>query len=444
MQYLIATCGAGGSPKERVFVLEALAKQIRKCAPWRTMLKTHVVLHRLLRECRGEDFKSEFFRFLEFLSRKTYGPKEQTLFNIRYWKDEANRDAYELTGWTRAYAAYLEELCALNAYVPCLIGGGAEQNGQGVVNPLKDCDFQTLLKVMPLLQTLVRRITDCDPKSSVLKDNAVSRFALSLVVKDSFVVYRVMNEAIIRLVEKYFDTTKVEATKGLEIFKKYLSQIEDLQRFYDACDGCGAFENGAAGIKLEAPPATFMQSMVEYCESAPREGMPLRERRMTSSAPTQGSAPAQGSAPTSAASPAQLMVDIPQSNPDLVTPAALPPPQAQMNALDALNQLSLGSESAPQASGDVFAATAQLPTARSVSSDNGSEDEDEDARDRRTGNTEHSAFRDPSPIVHEAVEWLGGRDEDASGSERDAEAPAGRVYSPEKNARRDEDEDAGK
>ena len=176
----------------------------------------------------------------------------------------------------------------MNAYVPCLIGGGAEQNGQGLVNPLKDCDFQTLLKVMPLLQTLVRRITDCDPKSSVLKDNAVSRFALSLVVKDSFVVYRVMNEAIIRLVEKYFDTTKVEATKGLEIFKKYLSQIEDLQRFYDACDGCGAFENGAAGIKLEAPPATFMQSMVEYCESAPREGMPLRERRMTSSARAAG------------------------------------------------------------------------------------------------------------------------------------------------------------
>ena len=77
----------------------------------------------------------------------------------------------------------------------------------------------------------------------------------------------------------------------MEIFKKYLSQIEDLQRFYDAGDGCGAFENGAAGIKLEAPPATFMQSMVEYCESAPREGMPLRERRMTPSAPRKSSAP---------------------------------------------------------------------------------------------------------------------------------------------------------
>jgi excinuclease ABC subunit B len=99
---------------------------------------------------------------------------------------------------------------------------------------------------------------------------------------------------------------------------------------------------------------------------------------------------------------------------------------------------------------DVFAATAQLPTARSVSSDNGSEEFFERAsraslaRDRRTGNTEHS-LSDPSPIFHEAVEWLGS-DEDASGSERDAEAPAGRGYSPEKNenARRDEDEDAKK
>ena len=77
----------------------------------------------------GEDFKSEFFRFLEFLSRKTYGPKEQTLFNIRYWKDEANRDAYELTGWTRAYAAYLEELCALNAY--CRVSSEAARNRTG-------------------------------------------------------------------------------------------------------------------------------------------------------------------------------------------------------------------------------------------------------------------------------------------------------------------------
>ena len=63
VQYLIATCGAGGSPKERVFVLEALAKQIRKCTPWRTMLKTHVVLHRLLRECREKTSRVSFSGF---------------------------------------------------------------------------------------------------------------------------------------------------------------------------------------------------------------------------------------------------------------------------------------------------------------------------------------------------------------------------------------------
>lgn len=35
-------------------------------------------------------------------------------------------------------------------------------------------------------------------------------------------MYCVMNEGIINLVDKYFETSKVEAEKGLVIFKKYL------------------------------------------------------------------------------------------------------------------------------------------------------------------------------------------------------------------------------
>ena len=44
---LVRTCGGagGGSSRDRAFVLETLARQVRKCAPWRTMLKTHVLLH---------------------------------------------------------------------------------------------------------------------------------------------------------------------------------------------------------------------------------------------------------------------------------------------------------------------------------------------------------------------------------------------------------------
>lgn len=50
------------------------------------------------------------------------------LFNICYWKDEINKDAYELSGWTRAYAAYFEELCVLNEFILSFVG-----NVSGVV-----------------------------------------------------------------------------------------------------------------------------------------------------------------------------------------------------------------------------------------------------------------------------------------------------------------------
>ena len=346
VRFLCDTCGRGGDGKVRAFVLEAIEKQVRTTRPWRTMLKTHVVLHRLLRECEGDEFKVDFFRYLEFLSRKQYGPKDQTLMNIRYWKDDANVDATELTGWTRAYAAYLEELCALNEHLPNVIGRGGE-NGAGAANKLKDCDFATLIKVMPLLQTLVRRITDCEPKSTVVQKNVVARFAAGLIAKDSVAIYRVMNEAIINLVDKYFETNRLDAAKGLAIFKKFLLQVDELQRFYDTCDLIGAFENGGTFRRLEAPPPTFLKSMEEYYETAPREGLPLRERRLTASASMGQSAPRRAETP--------LTVQVPTSNSaqELLTIPTGPsqvsaPPPATMNVTAALSELALAPQR-PQA-----------------------------------------------------------------------------------------------
>lgn len=40
------------------------------------MLKTYVLLYRLMWECEGGGFKDDFFRFLEFLFWKMYGLKE--------------------------------------------------------------------------------------------------------------------------------------------------------------------------------------------------------------------------------------------------------------------------------------------------------------------------------------------------------------------------------
>ena len=324
MRFLLALCADGGKPKDVVFVLEATARQIRKCTHWRTMLKTHVVLHRLLMES-GVELKREFFRFLEFLSRKTYGPKEQMLFNIRYWKDESTPDAQELAGWTRTYAAYLEEVCALHAHVPQLFTAP----GRNQENALRSCDIDRVLTVMPLLQTLARRITDCEPKSAVVRKNAVAKFTLSLILRDSFKVYHVMNEAIINLVDKYFDSSKVQAAKGLAIFKKYLTQIDDLQRFYKTCEEAGAFDqSGPMDFKLEAPPPTFLQSMEEYYQSAPTEGVPLRERRMLGP-----------SASTSVRTAPALNVAIP-SNDLLSIQGANPSPSS---VTDALSQLDFSS-----------------------------------------------------------------------------------------------------
>ena len=138
-----------------------------------------------------------------------------------------------------------------------------------------------------------------------------------------------MNEAIINLVDKYFDSSKVQAAKGLVIFKKYLTQIDDLQRFYKTCEEAGAFDqSGPMDFKLEAPPPTFLQSMEEYYQSAPTEGVPLRERRMLGP-----------SASTSVRTAPALNVAIPSN--DLLSIQATNPSPSSVT--DALSQLDFSS-----------------------------------------------------------------------------------------------------
>ena len=316
VKFLLALVADRGREKDAVFVIEAVAKTIRKCSHWRTMLKTHALLHRLLMES-GVEFRMEFFKYCDGLSRNPTGPKEQMLFNISYWKDELTPDSPDLAGWTRSYAIYLEEICSLHAYVPQLFFKERNQT-----SALRSCDLDQLLKIMPLLQTLVRRMMECEPRTAATKANAVIRFTLSLILRDSFKVYYVMNESIINLVDRYFESTKAQATRGLMIFKKYMLQINELQRFYRVCEEVGAFEqSGPLDFELDSPPPAFLASMEEYCNNAPLDGVPNRERRMLGP-----------SASVARASPPSVVV--PRTN---LLPSATPSPSSLLDTFGEFN-----------------------------------------------------------------------------------------------------------
>ncbi|CAL6320731.1 unnamed protein product [Bathycoccus prasinos] len=284
---LLLACGGGqGNLPDRVsvtdinYVLNSITKVIGKATGWISMLKSHVVLHRLFQECGGK-FQREFFHHAEALRNARSGGKEQDLFSLRYWKDDSSQTAFELSGWVRAYALYFEEFTCCAKFWPFLCSQGSGST------PMQAYNFDQLLQHVPVAQTLMRRLTDCDPAGEVLRRNDVPvRAATALMFKDSLKVFKLANEGVCALVGLFFEQDKSKARKGLEIYKRSVIQHEDLQRLYATCQKMQIVNQAPA---LEAPPESFLGTMQETSGgSAPPSESSLGAAAAATSSPSGG------------------------------------------------------------------------------------------------------------------------------------------------------------
>jgi hypothetical protein len=58
-----------------------------------------------------------------------------------------------------------------------------------------------LLEQLPVLQQLLHRLMGCQPEGAAISNNVIQA-ALGLVLKESFKLYRAINDGIINLVDK--------------------------------------------------------------------------------------------------------------------------------------------------------------------------------------------------------------------------------------------------
>jgi len=167
---------------------------------------------------------------------------------------------------------------------------------------MQSYNFDQLLQHVPVAQTLMRRLTDCDPVGEVLRRNDVPvRAATALMFKDSLKVFKLANEGVCALVGLFFEQDKSKARKGLEIYKRSVIQHEDLQRLYATCQKMQIVNQAPA---LEAPPESFLGTMQEYVDTAKAGEMPAGVGARRSNRTSAGSAPPSESSPGAAAAAA--------------------------------------------------------------------------------------------------------------------------------------------
>ncbi|KAH1232122.1 hypothetical protein AAZX31_09G057400 [Glycine max] len=245
------------------YCIHKLSKRLSKTQSWIVAIKTLIVIHRTLRE-GDPTFREEILNY----SRRGH------ILHISNFKDDSSPLAWDCSAWVRVYALFLEERLECFRVLKYDIESERLTKASPAVNKAHSrtrlLDSNDLLEQLPALQQLLYRLIGCQPEGCAYRNHLV-QYALALVLKESFKIYCALNDGIINLVDMFFDMTRHDAVKALNIYKRAGQQAENLADFYDYCKGLDLARNFQFPT-LRQPPPSFLATMEEYIKEAPQTG----------------------------------------------------------------------------------------------------------------------------------------------------------------------------
>jgi hypothetical protein len=125
----------------------------------------------------------------------------------------------------RKYAKYLEEKVS----VLRLVGFQFEKNRDAC----KDLSDKDAFKRVPKLQSQLNALLNCKMRTQHIGKNLLLIHTYMLLLKDSLVLYPILNDGVIGLIDRCFKMRKKEAQRVLEIYTLFVKETDALIALYD-------------------------------------------------------------------------------------------------------------------------------------------------------------------------------------------------------------------
>jgi len=180
-------------PNQCQEIVTLLAQKMQNTTSWIVALKALQVFHRLIQES-GDRFCSMIIKL-----------NHTKVFRMQTWKDKSpTTQAFTQTTFIRVYATYIESRVILFKTVQ------VRQLSPKYVFPTKIND---MLIVIEHFQNSLDGFLNIQIHEGLI-DNASSLNAVSLLLKDSMLLYKLLSDGIIILIDQF---SKVEIDKAKQI-----------------------------------------------------------------------------------------------------------------------------------------------------------------------------------------------------------------------------------